>query len=68
VLHCSAEAATKRVFIADDHDGYRSGIARLVAEHPALEVVGQAADGPRRSPASSRASRTSPCWTFACPR
>jgi DNA-binding NarL/FixJ family response regulator len=45
VLNCSAGAATKRVFIADDHDGYRSGIARLVAEHPALEVVGQAADG-----------------------
>jgi DNA-binding NarL/FixJ family response regulator len=34
-----------RVFIADDHDGYRAGIARLVGEHPALEVVGQAADG-----------------------
>ena len=45
MLNCSAEAATKRVFIADDHDGYRSGIARLVAEHPALEVVGQASDG-----------------------
>ena len=43
MLNCSA--ATKRVFIADDHDGYRSGIARLVAEHPALEVVGQASDG-----------------------
>jgi two-component system nitrate/nitrite response regulator NarL len=41
----SAGAVTKRVFIADDHDGYRSGIARLVAEHPALEVVGQASDG-----------------------
>ena len=38
-------AAVCRVFIADDHDGYRSGVARLVAEHPALEVVGQAADG-----------------------
>jgi two-component system nitrate/nitrite response regulator NarL len=38
-------AALRRVFIADDHDGYRSGVARLVAEHPALEVVGQAADG-----------------------
>ena len=37
--------AVRRVFIADDHDGYRSGVARLVAEHPALEVVGQAADG-----------------------
>jgi two-component system nitrate/nitrite response regulator NarL len=45
VLNCSAGAATKRVFIADDHDGYRSGIARLVAEHPALVVVGQASDG-----------------------
>src|SRR5919106_2963747 len=38
-------AALRRVFIADDHVGYRSGVARLVAEHPALEVVGQAADG-----------------------
>jgi two-component system nitrate/nitrite response regulator NarL len=45
VLNCSAGPVTKRVFIADDHDGYRSGIARLVAEHPALEVVGQASDG-----------------------
>jgi|SRR5436190_9246389 DNA-binding NarL/FixJ family response regulator len=45
VLNGSAGAVTKRVFIADDHDGYRSGIARLVAEHPALEVVGQASDG-----------------------
>jgi two-component system nitrate/nitrite response regulator NarL len=41
----STRAALKRVFIADDHDGYRSGVARLVAEHPALEVVGEAADG-----------------------
>jgi two-component system, NarL family, nitrate/nitrite response regulator NarL len=38
-------AALRRVFIADDHEGYRSGVAGLVAEHPALEVVGQAADG-----------------------
>jgi two-component system, NarL family, nitrate/nitrite response regulator NarL len=38
-------AALRRVFIADDHEGYRSGVARLVAEHPSLEVVGQAADG-----------------------
>jgi two-component system, NarL family, nitrate/nitrite response regulator NarL len=45
VLNCSAAATTRRVFIADDHEGYRSGIARLVAEHPALEVVGQASDG-----------------------
>jgi DNA-binding NarL/FixJ family response regulator len=38
-------AMTRRVYIADDHEGYRSGVARLVAEHPALEVVGQASDG-----------------------
>jgi len=38
-------AQTRRVFIADDHEGYRSGVARLVAEHPSLEVVGQASDG-----------------------
>lgn len=41
----SAPTTTRRVFIADDHDGYRAGVARLVGEHPALEVVGQAADG-----------------------
>ena len=38
-------AQTRRVFIADDHDGYRSGVVRLVAEHPALEVVGEASNG-----------------------
>ncbi len=37
--------SVRKVFIADDHDGYRSGVARLVGEHPALEVVGEAADG-----------------------
>ena len=45
VLGSGTGAATRRVFIADDHDGYRSGVARLVAEHPALEIVGQASDG-----------------------
>jgi DNA-binding NarL/FixJ family response regulator len=34
-----------RVFIADDHAAYRGGMARLVGDHPSLEVVGQAADG-----------------------
>jgi two-component system nitrate/nitrite response regulator NarL len=34
-----------RVFIADDHAGYRDGMARLIDEHPSLEAVGQAADG-----------------------
>jgi DNA-binding NarL/FixJ family response regulator len=37
--------AVRRVFIADDHEGYRAGVVRLVGEHPSLEVVGQAADG-----------------------
>ena len=35
-----------RVFIADDHAGYRDGMARLLAEQPGLDVVGEAADGP----------------------
>jgi DNA-binding NarL/FixJ family response regulator len=33
------------VFVADDHAGYRGGMARLIDEHPGLEMVGQAADG-----------------------
>jgi two-component system nitrate/nitrite response regulator NarL len=46
VLNGQTKASrTRKVFIADDHEGYRSGVARLVAEHPALEVVGQAGDG-----------------------
>jgi DNA-binding NarL/FixJ family response regulator len=35
----------KRVFLADDHAGYRGGMARLIDGHPTLEVVGEAADG-----------------------
>jgi DNA-binding NarL/FixJ family response regulator len=34
-----------RVFIADDHAGYRGGLARLLDERPGLVIVGQAADG-----------------------
>ena len=34
-----------RVFIADDHAGYRGGMARLIDDHPALAIVGEAADG-----------------------
>ena len=36
---------TTRVFIADDHEGYRGGMARLIGDHPGLELVGEAADG-----------------------
>jgi DNA-binding NarL/FixJ family response regulator len=34
-----------RVLIADDHAGYRAGLARLIDEHPELTVVALAADG-----------------------
>ncbi len=34
-----------RVIIADDHQVVREGIARLFAERPEFEVVGQAGDG-----------------------
>jgi DNA-binding NarL/FixJ family response regulator len=37
--------ASKSVLIADDHAGYREGVARLVDNHPELTVVGLAADG-----------------------
>jgi DNA-binding NarL/FixJ family response regulator len=38
-------AQGKRVFVADGHAGYRGGMVRLIGEHPALRVVGEAADG-----------------------
>jgi DNA-binding NarL/FixJ family response regulator len=38
-------ARAMRVFIADDHAGYRTGMARLISDHPALAVIGLAADG-----------------------
>jgi two-component system nitrate/nitrite response regulator NarL len=34
-----------RVLVADDHPAMRSALARLVREHDALELVGEAADG-----------------------
>ena len=34
-----------RVFIADDHAVVRSGVRRLVEEHPGWEVCGEASDG-----------------------
>jgi DNA-binding NarL/FixJ family response regulator len=35
----------KQVLIADDHAGYREGVARLIDAHPRLSVVALAADG-----------------------
>jgi DNA-binding NarL/FixJ family response regulator len=34
-----------RVFIADDHGGYRATMARQIAAHPQLELAGEAAAG-----------------------
>jgi DNA-binding NarL/FixJ family response regulator len=34
-----------RVFVADGHASYRDGMARLLEGHPAVDVVGEAADG-----------------------
>ena len=34
-----------RVLIADDHAGYREGVARLVDDDPRLTVIATAADG-----------------------
>lgn len=34
-----------RLLLADDHALLRAGVARLLAEHPGLELVGEAADG-----------------------
>jgi DNA-binding NarL/FixJ family response regulator len=36
---------TTRVLVADDHAGYRDGMARLISDHPDLTVVAVAADG-----------------------
>src|SRR5215216_2520333 len=40
-------SARVRVLIADDHPMIRTGLARMVAAEPDLEVVGTAADGRR---------------------
>ena len=42
-----SETTTRRtrVFLADGHGSYRDGMARLLGDHPALDVVGEAADG-----------------------
>lgn len=34
-----------RVLVADDHPVFRDGLARAIADHPALELVGVADDG-----------------------
>jgi two-component system, NarL family, response regulator DevR len=34
-----------RVLLVDGHEGYRTGLARAIAEHPMLELAGEASDG-----------------------
>jgi DNA-binding NarL/FixJ family response regulator len=34
-----------RVLLVDGHEGYRTGLARAIAEHPSLELAGEARDG-----------------------
>lgn len=38
-------ARPTRVFVADGHATYRDGMARLLGDHPAVDLVGEAADG-----------------------
>ena len=33
------------MLLVDGHEGYRAGLARTIAEHPVLDLVGQASDG-----------------------
>jgi DNA-binding NarL/FixJ family response regulator len=42
-----SETTTRRtrVFVADGHASYREGMASLLRAHPALDMVGDAADG-----------------------
>jgi DNA-binding NarL/FixJ family response regulator len=34
-----------RILLVDGHEGYRAGLARAIAEHPSLELVGEAKTG-----------------------
>jgi two-component system, NarL family, response regulator DesR len=45
VTEGSEAAAAMRVLLADDHAGYREGVARLITDTPGLTLVGLAADG-----------------------
>jgi DNA-binding NarL/FixJ family response regulator len=56
-----------RVFIADDHAGYRGGMARLIDEHPGLELVGHALDGVAALHGVIALQPDVACWTSACP-
>jgi len=38
---------TYSVVLADGHEAYREGLARAVAAHPRLRLIGEAADGRR---------------------
>jgi two-component system, NarL family, nitrate/nitrite response regulator NarL len=46
VTHEGESRRIMQVVVANDHAGYREGVARLIDDHPDLEVVALAADGP----------------------
>ena len=48
-----------RVLIADDDDLMRAGLAELLRSDPAIEIVGQAADGREAIERTRRLSPTS---------
>jgi DNA-binding NarL/FixJ family response regulator len=48
-----------RVLLADDHPVVRAGLRGMLAAEADIEVAGEAASGPRRSPGPERAGSTS---------
>ena len=57
-----------RVAVADDQALVRSGFAVLLRSADGIDVVGEAADGARRSSSCGASVPTSCSWTSACPR
>ena len=56
-----------RVLLADDDALVRGGLRALLGAEDDIDVVGEAADGRRRSPAPGSCSPTWSSWTSACP-
>jgi DNA-binding NarL/FixJ family response regulator len=44
-MDADGHRGTTRVLVADDHAGYRDGMALLIGDHPGLSVIAVAADG-----------------------
>ena len=56
-----------RVVLADDQPLVRTGLRMILAAEPDIEVVGEAADGARRSRGARSSRPTSYSWTCGCP-